>query len=199
MSRGRTIMRPSALAALLMLTIAAPSAQADGVAGLKAYEAGDYATALQEFMPLAQAGQASAQAAIGQMYLDGHGVPQDLAQAAIWLEKAASGGNARARAQIGALYATGTGVPQDEMKASYWLLKAANQNVRQSQRFMAQRFYGGLGVPKDLAQSFLYAALCARQGDPEGQALMNLLANEMTPEEKARAQALLQAWQPSTN
>ncbi|WP_374655845.1 tetratricopeptide repeat protein [Dongia sp.] len=187
------------LAALVLLTCLAPSAQADGVAGLKAYEAGDYATALKEFMPLAEAGQASAQAAIGQMYLDGHGVPKDPVQAASWLEKAAGGGNARARAQIGALYATGTGVPQDEMKASYWLLRAANQNVRQSQRFMALRFYAGQGVPKDLAQSFLYAALCARQGDPEGQALMNQLATEMTPEEQARAQALLQAWQPSNN
>jgi TPR repeat protein len=183
----------------LLLAFAAPAAKADGVAGLKAYEAGDYATALREFMPLAEAGQASAQAAVGQMYLDGHGVPQDPAQAAIWLEKAASGGNARARAQIGALYATGTGVPQDEMKASYWLLKAANQNVRQSQRFMAQRFYAGLGVPTDKVQSFLYAALCARQGDAEGQALMNLLATELTPDEQARAQALLQAWQPSNN
>ena len=192
-------LRSAALAAFAVLVLSTPSALADGVAGLKAYEAGDYATAMKEFLPLAEAGQASAQAAIGQMYLDGHGVPQDPAQAAIWLEKAAGGGNARARAQIGALYATGTGVAQDEMKASYWLLKAANQNVRQAQRFMALRFYAGQGVPKDLAQSFLYAALCARQGDPDGQALLNQLAMEMTPDEKARAQALLQGWQINNN
>jgi len=192
-------LRRATLAALAIMTLTTPSALADGVAGLKAYESGDYATALKEFLPLAEAGQPSAQAAIGQMYLDGHGVPQDPAQAAIWLEKAAGGGNARARAQIGALYATGTGVQQDEMKASYWLLKAANQNVRQSQRFIAQRFYAGLGVPRDLAQSFLYAALCAKQGDPEGQQMLNILAKEMTPAEQARAQALLQGWQPSNN
>jgi len=191
-------MRRSLSAFVLLLSLAqTPSALADGVAGLKAYEAGDYATALKEFLPLAEAGQPSAQAAIGQMYLDGHGVPQDPAQAAIWLEKAANGGNARARAQIGALYATGTGVQQDEMKASYWLIKAANQNVRQSQRFMAIRFYKGEGVPQDRAQSFMYAALAAKQGDPDGQALVNQLSSEMTPEEKLRAQALLQAWQPS--
>ncbi|MDY0871053.1 tetratricopeptide repeat protein [Dongia rigui] len=193
------MLRQATLAALAVLALSTPSAQADGNAGLKAYEAGDYATALKEFVPLAEAGQPSAQAAIGQMYLDGHGVPQDPALAAIWLEKAAGGGNARARAQIGALYATGTGVTQDEMKASYWLLKAANQNVRQSQRFMAQRFYGGLGVPRDLAQSFLYAALAAKQGDPEGQQMVNVLAKEMTPAEQARAQGLLQAWQPTNN
>jgi len=191
--------RSATLTALAMIALTTPSALADGVAGLKAYEAGDYATALKEFLPLAEAGQPSAQAAIGQMYLDGHGLPKDPAQAAIWLEKAASGGNARARAQIGALYATGTGVQQDEMKASYWLLKAANQNVRQSQRFMSQRFYTGAGVPRDLAQSFLYAALSAKQGDPEGQQMVNILAKEMTPADQARAQALLQGWQPSNN
>jgi TPR repeat protein len=194
---GRQMSRLGCAAGIAaVLLIASPMAHADGNAGLKAYQAGDYATALKEFLPLAEAGQASAQAAVGQMYLDGLGVPKDPALAAAWLEKAAGGGNARARAQIGALYATGTGVPQDEMKASYWLLKAANQNVRQSQRFMALRFYAGQGVPRDLAQSFLYAALCARQGDPEGQALLNQLATEMSPEEKARAQALLQTWQP---
>ncbi len=192
-------LRRATLATLAIFSITMPSAVADGIEGLKAYEAGDYATALKEFIPLAEAGQPSAQAALGQMYLDGHGVPQDPAQAALWLEKAAAGRNARARAQIGALYATGTGVPLDEMKASYWLLKAANQNVRQSQRFMAVRFYKGEGVPKDLAQSFLYAALCARQGDAEGQALLNQLATEMTPDDKRRAQALLQAWQPNDN
>lgn len=187
----------AALTAAFLLVTAVSSALADGTAGLKAYEAGDYATALQEFMPLAEAGQASAQAAIGQMYLDGHGVPQDPAQAAIWLEKSANGGNARARGQIGALYATGTGVTQDEMKASYWLLKAANQNVRQSQRFMVERFYYGLGVPKDITQSFLYAALCTRQGDAVCQEQTAILAKEMTPDQQARAQMLLQSWQPT--
>ena len=192
-------LRSTVLFLAAVLGLYTPVAWADGNAGLKAYEAGDYATALQEFLPLAEAGQASAQAAIGQMYLDGHGVPQDPAQAAIWLEKAANGGSARARAQIGAMYATGTGVAADEMKASYWLLKAANQNVRQSQRLMSQRFYHGQGVPRDIVQSFLYAALSARQGDPEGQAMTQILAGRMTPDEQARAQALVEGWQSSSD
>lgn len=189
----------AAVAVLSALGGATTTANADGAAGLRAYEAGDYATAYSEFLPLAEAGQASAQAALGQMYLDGNGVPQDPAQAAAWLEKAAGAGNARASAQIGALYATGTGVVQDEVKASYWLLKAANQNVRQSQRLMSQRFYHGLGVPQDIVQSFLYAALSARQGDPEGQAMTNILAARMTPDEQARAQAMVESWQPAAN
>lgn len=189
---------PAVLAVAALMAVAAPSF-ADGKAGLKAYEQGDFATALREFMPLAEAGQASAQAAVGQMYLNGEGVPQDAAQAAIWLEKAAEGGNARARYQIGNMYAAGMGVPADDMKASYYLIKAANQNMAVAQLAMAQRFYHGQGVPKDMVQSFLYAALSAKQGNQDGLAIARTIGESLTPEEKTRAQALVESWRPSAN
>lgn len=184
---------------LVLLALLAVPAAADGVAGLKAYEAGDYVTAMKEFLPLAEAGQAPAQAAVGHMYLNGQGVPQDAAQAAIWLEKAAEGGNARARYQIGNMYAAGVGVPVDDMKASYYLIKAANQNMAVAQLAMAQRFYHGQGVPKDLVQSFLYAALSAKQGNQDGAAIAQTIGASLTPEEQARAQALVEGWKPSAN
>lgn len=185
------------LLAALALLAPAGKAAADGLTGLKAYEQGDYVTAMREFLPLAEAGQAAAQAAVGQMYLAGQGVPQDPNQAAIWLEKAAEGGNARARYQIGNMYAAGMGVPADDMKASYFLVKAANQNMAVAQLAMAQRFYHGQGVPKDLVQSFLYAALSARQGNQDGAAIAQTIGASLTPEDQARAQALVEAWQPS--
>jgi TPR repeat protein len=187
-----------ALVVLTSLAAALPAA-ADGNAGLRAYQQGDYATAMKEFMPLAEAGQASAQAAVGQMYLNGEGVPQDAALAAMWLEKAAEGGNARARYQVGNMYAGGMGVPLDDMKASYYLLRAANQNMAEAQLSMAQRFYHGLGVPKDMVQSFLYAALSARQGNQDGLAIAQTIGESLTPEEQSRAQALFDSWKPSTN
>lgn len=192
--------RPASIAVVAFAWMAlASAASADGVAGFKAYEQGDYATALREFMPLAEAGQASAQAAIGHMYLNGQGVPQDVGQAATWLEKAAEGGNARARYQIGNMYAGGMGVPADDMKASYYLLKAANQNMAVAQLAMAQRFYHGQGVPKDMVQSFLYAALSAKQGNQDGAAIAQTIGASLTPEEQARAQALVEGWKPSPN
>lgn len=192
----KRLVRAGAVAAAMTLPAAA---LADGNAGLKAYQAGDYETAFREFLPLAEAGQASAQAAIGQMYLSGQGVAVDPAQAALWLERAAEGGNARARYQIGNMYAAGYGVAADEMKASYYLLRAASQNMAEAQLAMAQRFYHGQGVPKDLVQSFLYAALGARQGDQDALAIANTVGAELTPEEQARASALVNAWQPSRN
>lgn len=49
-----------------------------------AYEAGDYATAAQEFRPLAEAGDAKSQFNLGVMYENGRGVAQDNAAAIKW-------------------------------------------------------------------------------------------------------------------
>ncbi len=49
-----------------------------------AYRRGDYATALREFRPLAEQGNADAQFNLGIMYYTGKGVPQDYVQALLW-------------------------------------------------------------------------------------------------------------------
>ncbi len=60
---------PAAVALLIVVT--ASQAWADFKAGMEAYERGDYATALTEFRPLAQQGNAGAQFNLGQMYRKG--------------------------------------------------------------------------------------------------------------------------------
>ena len=45
--------------------------------GVRAYEEGDYASALLEFRQLAEKGYAPAQHDLGVMYAKGGGVPQD--------------------------------------------------------------------------------------------------------------------------
>ncbi len=55
-----------------------------------AYQRGDYATAIRELRPLAEQGHARAQYSLGIMYDNGQGVPQDYAQAHMWVNVAAS-------------------------------------------------------------------------------------------------------------
>ena len=69
------------LAALLLLTLAAPAWGQVFEKGLEAYKQRDYATALSEWRPLAERGNADAQVKLGFMYADGLGVPQDYALA----------------------------------------------------------------------------------------------------------------------
>ena len=68
-----------ALAVLLLLVT--PAVAQDLQKGLEAAERGDYATALREWRPLVEQGYAPAQVKLGLMYYDGHGVPQDYAEA----------------------------------------------------------------------------------------------------------------------
>ena len=81
-----------AIVAIALAFAASASAQ-DFEAGKQAYQRGDYAAALREWLPLAEQGHAEAQHQLGYMYLQGRGVARDDIQAHIWWSLAASQGN----------------------------------------------------------------------------------------------------------
>ena len=88
-------------AAIISVVMLATSAFAqDFQKGADAYIAGDYATALQEWRPLAEQGYASAQYNLGQMYTNGEGVPQDYTEAVKWYRLAAEQGYADAQTNL---------------------------------------------------------------------------------------------------
>ena len=104
-----------------------PVAAQDLQKGYAAYQAGDYATAIQEWTPLAEAGHARAQTNLGYMYEYGEGVSQDYAEAVRLYQLAADQGNAGAQTNLGAMYRYGEGVLQDNVMAHMWYnIGAAN-------------------------------------------------------------------------
>ena len=117
-------MKRVALAVALLIALAMP-AWADFQAGVDAYSRGDYATALQEFKPLAEQGNADAQSALGSMYYHGQGVAQDYAEAAKWFRKAAKQHFVAAQISLGLMYEDGQGLPQDYREAMKWYRRAA--------------------------------------------------------------------------
>ena len=88
---------------------------ADFQKGLTAYQSGDFATALREWTPLAEQGNASAQYNLGLMYRNGRGVPQDDKTAVKWYRLAAEQGHASAQYNLGQTYRKGDGVPKNDM------------------------------------------------------------------------------------
>lgn len=120
------------LTATLSLTIAVflgsagVSWSADFQAGADAYARRDYATALREWTPLAERGDAEAQRSLGEMYRRGTGVRQDYKTAAWWFRLAAEQGNTIAQVKLGAMYSTGDGVPKDQVYAYMWWSIAAS-------------------------------------------------------------------------
>ena len=122
-----------AIAPVLSIICLAAPAWADFEAGADAYHRGDYATALHEWQPLAELGNAAAQYNLGLLYANGQGVPQDYIHAWQWYEQAAAQGDASAQYNLGLLYANGQGVPQDDAQAGQWYAKAALQRHAKAQ------------------------------------------------------------------
>ena len=98
---------------------------ADYKAGYDAYHAGDYATALKEWKPLAEQGDAYAQHSLGAMYKNGDGVTQDYKEAERLYKLAAERGHANAQNSLGFMYAMGVGVIKDVVIAHMWYNIAA--------------------------------------------------------------------------
>ena len=108
------------LSVLLSLGTISAAWSADLEKGLTAAKSGDYATALQEWTPLAKQGNASAQYNLGQMYRDGEGVPKNDKTAVKWYALAAEQGVADAQYSLGQMYANGDGVPENDTEAVKW-------------------------------------------------------------------------------
>ena len=107
------------IATALSLAFTSVAAQ-DRQKGYAAYQAGDYVTAVQEWTPLAEAGNAVTQFMLGIMYDNGKGVLQDYAEAVKWHRLAADQGDADAQNNLGVMYEYGRGVLQDNVMAHMW-------------------------------------------------------------------------------
>lgn len=68
--------------------------------GMKAYEKGDYQSALKEFQQAAREGNVNGQYSLGLMYQDGIGVEQDLEQAQKYFAQAAKQGSKQAKTHL---------------------------------------------------------------------------------------------------
>ena len=166
--------------------------------GEAAYNRGDYATAIREFRPLAEQGDAYAQFNVGLMYSEGEGegVPQDYAKAVKWFRKAAEQGVAEAQYNLGHMYNNGQGVPQDYAKAAKWYSKAAGQEHAGAQVSLGRMYGAGLGVPQDYVRAYAWYDLAASRfsGFDRAVEYRNLVAAEMPPAQIAEAKKLAREW-----
>lgn len=143
----------------------ANKASAELSVGQQAYDKGDYATALKEFLPLARQGNPVAQSYVGFMHENGQGVPQDYKEAVKWYRLAANQGNSYAQDNLGILYENGRGVPQDYKEAVKWFRFSAGQGNAFAQADLGAHYEYGRGVPQDYKESAKWYRLAAEQGN----------------------------------
>ena len=120
-SKGTTNMNRITLTLATVLSLAfTPVSAQDYNKGFKAYKAGDYTTAIKEWKPLAEQGDAYAQYNLGGMYRNGNGVLKNYSEAVKWFRLSAEQGNAYAQYNLGLMDHIGKGVLQDNQTAHMW-------------------------------------------------------------------------------
>ena len=158
--------------------------------GVEAYNKGDYATALKEWIPLADQGNVKAQYNLGLMYDMGKGVLQDYKEAVRWYQLAAEQGYSSAQHNLGLLYFNGQGVPQDFQTAIKWFTLAAEQGSLQAQHNMAYLYYNGQGVKIDKIYAHMWASIASSNGFENSKGLLESLNKEMTTTQIEEAERL---------
>ncbi len=145
--------RMLAIAALLSI-LPTPASGADYAVGLKAYDGGDFAAALAEWLPLAKDGDAKAQHGIALLYETGRGVPAtDDIEAAKWYAEAALQGIAESQANLALMFAEGRGVEQDYARAADLWQQAAAKGNAVAHYNLGLLHLNGYGVTEDAAKA----------------------------------------------
>jgi TPR repeat protein len=186
------------IAAMMVVFFAAPVAAGQFEDAVAAYQKGDYATALRLVRPLANQGNAGAQAVVGDMYFNGEGVPQDYAEAAKWYRLAANQGNAIGQKNLGFMYHSGRGMPHNDAEAVKWYRLAADQGYAGAQNNLGASYFAGRGVPKDYVLAYMWFNLAAARGFKDAPKNRDLVARLMTPKQIVEAQKLTREWKPTT-
>jgi TPR repeat protein len=117
----------------------------------RAIEARRFADALAILRPLADTGNARAQARLGDAYMQGQGIPRDDAAAGRWYERAALQGDPGAQVKLAAMYVNGNGVLRNNNLAYVWYGTAARLGSGTAK--LEQEKIGPLLQPAERAQA----------------------------------------------
>lgn len=111
--------------AIVLVAVTAARAQSlTALAGMQAYNSGDFATAYTLLSQAADAGDPEAQVNLGYLYARGHGVPVDQTEALRLYEASAKAGSSEGMNALGYKYLFATGVPKDAGRAAFWFCEA---------------------------------------------------------------------------
>lgn len=160
-------MMKGGLTAFLLVGMVASPVLAGWQEGREAFDRGDFIAALKEFSPLAEQGDAEAQAMLGYIYDNGErrGVPRNPQEAHKWYRLAAEKGVALAQIALGRMYWEGRDIPQDYREAMRLFDLSAAQGASGGQTSLGIMYLNGNGVEKDYAAALKWFRLAAEQGD----------------------------------
>ena len=112
----------------LLLTVTSP-ARSDLDNGWTAYSSGNYKKAFNEWLPIAEKGNAAAQYNLAGLYVNGYGTDLNEKTAFDWYRRAAQQGHPKAQYNLGVMYIIESGTNQSFFEAKHWLGLAYENGV----------------------------------------------------------------------
>ena len=164
----------------------------------RAYNTGDYPTAMRLFKQLAAAGDAYALCAMATMHLNGWGTPKDPGEAFRLFGQAAGKGYALGAYNYGVCLRKGLGTPMDKqaaLKAFQKVLTLRDQSLVPATMVVLGEMYAqGEGVPRNDAEAYFYYNLAAQLGEVRARTPRDELAKRLTPEQLKDANRVIMRW-----
>ena len=117
----------------------------------------------KKLMEMVEAGDASAQTALGQRYELGNGVQRNRAKAKKWYRRAVEQGDPLAMFLLGQMFETGAPNAPSNIRAANLYISAANKGNAAAQARLAQLYEQGRGVPQDFAAAAAWYTKAAQQ------------------------------------
>lgn len=110
---------------------------------------------------------------LGNMYLHGDGVEDNVEEAALWHRKAAEHGYAESQFELGHSHAFGIGVPEDGKEVEKWWRLAAEQGHAMALINLATTYeHGQDGVPQNYEEAAKWYRIAADQGEYSAQSAL---------------------------
>ena len=177
----RSYIRSALLAVFLLSSTSVLAASLEK--GLSAFSVGDYETAMNECLPLAEEGNVDAMFCVGQLYANGFGVPMDDAMALKWYGMAAGEGHPEALYRLALMHANGWGVAMNDTPAAGFYRLAAGFGYTPAQAAMGYSYKHGAGVERDLVKAYMWFDIAAHNGDTSAASERDNLGDRLTEEE----------------
>lgn len=151
--------------------------------GVEAWQKADYAGAVAIWRSHAEKGDADAAFNLGQAYRLGRGVPQDLAEAQGWFERAARKGHVDAQATLGImLFQSG-----NQTGGLRWLKQAALKGEPKAMLVYGTAMFNGDGIPRDPLLGYLYVTRAAETGLEPARRTLQRLDEILPADEREKA------------
>jgi TPR repeat protein len=138
-----------------------------------------------------RAGNLEATYAYGRMLDLGEGTPRAPEKAFVFYKEAAVKGHADAQNALATFFYSGEVVPQNHATARQLFQAAARGRQPDAMFNLAVMLAQGQGGDKDLAAAYAWCTLAKSQGHEQAAAALPAIAAKLSPDEKARADAML--------